>query len=176
MTRAKAVYYRRETRERHQQQAANAVLAISGALFSFFGLMLTASGYFSANYRSAFNVLAGFTLIVTGALVARRQRAALVAYAAVFAGTLTWSLRNLEHGGTSLAMRLAGPAILLLIAALLMPLLCGWRPRQAVTLFAVLMCGTGAFGVASAPDGPLAQSTAAVTHYLDSETNGILDD
>jgi hypothetical protein len=73
---------------------------------------------------SGFFLLAGSGLFISGALIARRHRAGAWTFLAVFAGTLTWSLRNLEVGGSSLSERLIGPAPLLVIFTLLLPALC----------------------------------------------------
>ena len=91
----------------------------------------------------------------------------------VFAATVSWSLRNVEVG-SSLAQRLIGPLLLLVMIAPLMPLLCRWRPRQTVAVFTLLIGLTVGIGVSSLPNGPLAHQTAAVTRFLDAETKGPL--
>ena len=87
----------------------------------------------------------------------------------VFAGTATWSLRNIEFG-SSLGQRLIGPALLLLMIAPVMPLLFRWRRRQTVSVFALLIGLTAGLGISSLPNGPLVHQTAAVTRFLDAET------
>ena len=169
---AKIVQHRRNASDRRFDQAARTVLAISGALFSLVGFVLAVGGYLSPQ-GSAFDVLAGLGLIVSGALVARRHRAGAWTYMLVFAGTVSWSLRNVEIG-SSLALRLIGPSLLLIMIGALMPLLFGWRPRQAVAVFTLLLAGTVGLGISSLPNGPLAYQTAAVTHFLDAETKGVL--
>ena len=169
---AMSVLHRRKASERHHERAARTVLAASGVLFSVIGAVLTVDGYLSIN-GSAFHIFAGLMLILSGALIARRQRAGALTYMLVFLGTVSWSLRNIDVGAT-LAQRLVGPALLLVMIALLMPLLFRWRPRQAVAVFALLLGLTIGFGVSSLPDGPLAHPTAAVTHFLDAETKGVL--
>lgn len=170
---AKAVLYRRDVSERQYARAVRTVLSIAGALFSVLGAILAVGGLLSPTYGSAFYVLSGLGLIVSGALVARRHRAGAWTFLAVFAGTLTWSLRNVDVG-SPLPLRLIGPFILLVMIAVLMPVLCQWRPRQAVTAFTLLIAGTIALGVSSLPNGPLARQTAAVTQFLDAETKGVL--
>lgn len=169
---ANPVVYCRNASARDQDQAARVVLAMSGALFSLVGAVLAAGSYLSAN-GSAGHILIGLALIVSGALVAGRHRAGAGTYLLAFAGTVCWALRNVEVG-SSLPQRLAGPAIMLAMIALLMPLLFRWSPRRTATVFAVLITATVVLGISSLPDGPLARRTAAVTQFLDAETKGVL--
>jgi glucose dehydrogenase len=152
--------------------ARNTVLAIAGALFTLIGVVLAIGGCLSPE-GSAFHMLAGLGLIVSGALVARRYRVGAWTYMLVFAGTVSWSLRNIEFG-SSLAQRLIGPSLLLVMIAALMPVLCGWRPRQTAAVFALVIGVTVSLGIASLPNGPLARPTGAVTQFLDAETKGFL--
>lgn len=168
---AKTVQFRPNAPDRHDDRSARAALAISGALFTVIGAVLAIGGYLSAD-GSAFPMLAGLGLIVSGALLARRHWVGAATYMLVFAGTVTWSLRNIELG-SSLAMRLSGPLLLLVMISALMPLLFGWRPRQAIGVFAAIAVATVGLGVASLPNGPLASHTAAVTTFLDAQTKGV---
>ena len=169
---AKSVLHRRNASERQHDQAVRTVLAISGALFSLIGAVLAVGGYLSIN-GSAFHIFAGFLLIVSGAQVARRHRAGAWTYMFVVVGTVCWSLRNIGDG-SPLLQRLVGPTLLLVMLAVLMPLLCRWRPRQAVAVFTLLIGLTIGFGISSLPEGPLAHQTAAVTQFLDAQTKGVL--
>jgi len=169
---AKSVPYRRNASERHRDQAVRTVLAISGALFSLIGMVLTVGGYLSIN-GSAFHIFAGLLLIMSGVLVARRHQAGAWTYMLVFAGTVCWSLRNIDDG-SPLPQRLVGPTLLLVMMAVLMPLLCRWRPRQAVAVFTLLIGLTIGVSISSLPEGPLAHQTAVVTQFLDAETKGVL--
>lgn len=168
---AKAAQYRRNASHSHFDRAAHTALAISGALFSLVGFVLALGGYLSPE-GSAFHVLTGLGLIVSGALVSRRHRAGAWTYMLVFASTVTWSLRNIEFG-SSLGQRLIGPSLLLVMIAAVMPLLSRWRPRQTVAVFLLLIGLTVALGISSLPNGPLAHQTAAVTQFLDAETKGV---
>jgi quinoprotein glucose dehydrogenase len=170
---AKAVQHRRNMPDHHVDRAGRTALAIAGALFSLVGLILAIGGYLSPTNGSAFQMLTGLGLIVSGTLVARRHRAGAWAYMLVFAGTVSWSLRNIE-AGSSLAGRLVGPTLLLVMMAVLMPLLCGWRARRTLTVFILLIAGTIGLGISSLPNGPLEHRTAAVTQFLDAETKGAL--
>ena len=169
---ATAVRYQQKVSDPHFDRAARTALAISGVLFSLVGFVLALGGYLSPD-GSAFHMLAGLGLIVSGALVSRRHRAGAWTYMLVFVGTVSWSLRNIEVG-SSLGRRLIGPSLLLVMIAALMPLLCRWRPRQTVAVFTLLIVLTVGLGVSSLPNGPLARQTAAVTQFLDAETEGLL--
>ena len=170
---AKVVQYRRVVSGRHYARSARTALGLAGAQFALVGLILAIGGYLSPVDGSAFQVLAGLGLIVSGVLVARRLRVGAWTYMLVFAGTVSWSLRKIEFG-SSLAQRLIGPALLLVMIAVLMPLLCGWRPRQTLAVFALLIAGTIGLGISSLPNGPLAHQIAAATQFLDAETKGLL--
>jgi glucose dehydrogenase len=170
---AKAVQHRRNMPDRHVDRAGRTALAIAGVLFSLVGLLLAIGGYLSPINGSAFQMLTGLGLIVSGALIARRHRAGAWSYMIVFAGTVSWSLSNIELG-SSLAGRLVGPTLLLVMMAVLMPLLFSWRARQTLTVFILLMTATIGLGISSLPTGPLEHQTAAVTQFLDAETKGVL--
>ena len=169
---AKALEHRRNVPDRQHDQAVWTLLAMAGALFSLVGLVIAIGGYLSIN-GSAFHLCIGLGLILSGTLVARRHRAGAWTYMAVFAGTVAWALRDIETGSI-LAVRLIGPALLLLIFAVLMPALYLWRPRRALAVFALLIAGTVGLGMMSLPAGPLAHQTAAATQFLDAETKAML--
>ena len=170
---AKAARFRRDRSARQFEVAARTILGVSGAFLSIAGIVLTAGGLVSPFDGSAFYVVAGLGLTVSGALIAKRNRAGAWTYLAVFAVTVSWSLRNVDEG-PSLGHRLVGPIILLAMLAALMPVLSEWRPRQAAIAFCVLVFATVGLGLSSSESGPLARQTAAVTRFLDSEAKGLL--
>jgi quinoprotein glucose dehydrogenase len=172
-SRASPVHYRRNVSAEHYAQAARVLLAVCGTMLALLGSVLALGGLLSPINGSAFHALAGLGLIVSGALVAKRRRVGASILLVVFAGTLTWALRNIEAGGSSLGQRLMGPSVLLLMIAVLLPVLCEWRPRAAALAFAVMLTGTVGLGFAASPDGPLARPMAAITHFLDSHTDGV---
>ncbi|MEO8455509.1 MAG: hypothetical protein ABI454_10135 [Sphingomicrobium sp.] len=169
----KAAPYRPDASGRRFDRAARTALAIAGALLSLAGIVLAIGGYLSPLNGSAFQMLAGAGLIVSGALVSRRHRAGVWTYMLVFAGTVSWSLRNIE-AGSALALRLVGPTLLLVMMGALTPLLFRWRPREALTVFTLLVALTVGLGVSSLPNGPLAHQTAAVSRFLDATAEGVL--
>jgi glucose dehydrogenase len=169
---AKAAHYRRDSSAVHDSHARRALLAIAGSLLSLAGAVLALGGYLSPLRGSAFHMFIGVALIVSGVLLAKRNRAGAWAHLVVFATTVSWSLRNLEDG-SSLLFRLIGPAAILAVLALLMPVLGNWRPRRAVVAFVFIMVGTIAIGAASRTGEPLAFATSAVVQFLDALTKGV---
>jgi glucose dehydrogenase len=158
---AAAAADQRRRSERQQIAAAEALLAISGSLISLLGGMLVIGGGLLAD-RSDYRVLAGAGLTLAGMLIAKHRREGAWLFMAVLALTLAWSLGNLQSGGASLIMRLIGPALLLGMAALLMPALRGWPPSRTITVFATLLAGMIGLGLFSVAGGPLAGPTAAL--------------
>lgn len=146
--------------------AARALLAISGGLILFLGGTLLLIGRVLLVDRSNYCTLAGCGLILAGDLIAKRRREGAWVFIAVFAITLIWSLGNLQAGGTSLAMRLVGPTLLLSMIGLLMPTLRGWRTKRTITTFSTLLAGTIGLGIFSGSGGPLARPATALAQVL----------
>ena len=121
----------------HRTQAERTILGMAGALLSIIGAVLAIGGYVSPFSGSAFYMFMGAAMIMSGLLIGRRHRFGVWTYMALFAATVTWSLRGMDSG-SSLAFRLLGPIILLAILAVLMPVLSNWRPRRAVRAFVSL--------------------------------------
>lgn len=162
-----------ESGQRRYHDAARALLLISGSMLSLAGAVVAAGGYLSSLNGSPFYMLIGLALIGCGILVAKANRAGAWLCLGVFAGTLSWSLGH-AHNGASLVSRLVGPCALLAIVALLMPVLCGWRPRQAVIAFSMILTATVAFGTTSLNGGPISSTAFTVAQFLDAQTKGFL--
>ena len=170
---AKAARFRRDKSARQFEMAARTTLGFSGAFLSIAGMVLAVGGLMSLSDGSVFYAITGVGLTISGALIAKRNRAGAWTYLAVFAVTLSWSLRNIDQG-PSLEHRLLGPILLLAMLAALMPALSKWQPKHAVIAFLVVVLGTVALGLSSTGPGPLARPTAAVTHFLDTQAKGVL--
>jgi len=151
--------------QRQQDAAARAVLAISGQVIQLLGAGLALWGLL-LNASSPFYAVAGTGFILAGALLAKRKRAGAWVYLAVFALTLAWSLRNVDHGGSPLAMRLIGPIVLLSMISLIMPALRGWRAQRTVLVFSALLIGTVALGMSWSSGGMVARSRSSATQFL----------
>lgn len=129
------------------------MLSLGGGLILLLGGGLAIIGASSTD-RFSYCAVAGAGLAAAGVLIAKRRREGAWAFMTVFAITLAWSLRNLQSGGSSVVMRLVGPALLLGMIALLMPALRGWRMRRTLTAFATLLAGMIGLGLLSAADDP----------------------
>lgn len=171
---ATATFYRRNMSLRRTEKAVRTVSALCGIMLAVTGALLAVYGYVSPLEAPPFSIFAGFGLIVAGGLVARRNRLGLWSYGLMFAGTLAWSVRNVDSGGSSLAYRLVGQAILAAIFSTLTPPLFRWRARRSVLLFAGLLVLTIGLGMSSAANGPLAGPATTVTHFLAAESKGAL--
>lgn len=160
---------------RHHNSTLRSLLAICGSMIAFFGVVLAIGSAFSALEGGDFFLLAGFGLIASGALLAKRHVAGVWAYMAVFLATLIWSLHGSGFGGSPVAYRIAGPIIMLAMLALLMPALLRWSRRRTVSVLATLIMATVIVGDISTTDGrPLAKSTVAAPQFHDVPTNGVL--
>src|SRR5262245_43663988 len=100
--------------ERQDAAASQAVLTIGGHLIRLLGagLLIWAS---MRQASAPYFVVSGFGLILAGSLLARRKRAGAWAYLFVVTITLAWAFRDVDHGGSTLVMRLVGPITLLAI-------------------------------------------------------------
>lgn len=156
--------------EQQRAVATRALLTLSGGMILILGAVLAVGGLLVADY-STYYALAGSGLMLAGTLIAKRRRAGAWVFMAVFAITLAWSLRDLQDGSASLAMRLMGPTILLGMIAFVMPALRGWRARRTITAFAALLAGTIGVGISSVAGGPFARPTNALTQILVDQTN-----
>jgi len=170
---AKALRIRRDRSARQLEVATRTILAFSGAFLSIVGLLLAASGLTSPRDSSAFMFAAGLGLTLSGALIAKRNRAGAWTYLGVVAVTVSWSLRNADEGA-SLGYRLLGPILLLAMLAALMPVLSKWHPRRAACVFSLIVIAIIGLGFCARGSGPLAQQTAAVTRFLDTQAKGVL--
>ena len=86
---ARAAHFRRDKAARELEVAVRAVLGFSGALISVAGIILTTGGLMSAFEGSAFYAVTGLGLVISGALIAKRNRAGAWTYLTVFALTVT---------------------------------------------------------------------------------------
>jgi glucose dehydrogenase len=130
---------------RSGDDASHAILIIAGFVFALSGLGLAIAG--STSSASSFHLIAGFGLIVSGALLAKRMVAGAWTFLAVFVAIAAWSLGNAGSNGSSLAYRLIGPITLLAMMAVVLPALGRRTPRQTAALFAALAITTVTAGI-----------------------------
>ena len=138
---------------RRDRIAVQAQLAISGGVILILGALLAIGGPLVGE-DSPYHALAGSALVLAGTLIAKRKRAGAFVFMAVFGITLAWSLGTLQVSGSSLAMRLVGPAILLAMIALVMPELRGWRAKRTILAFTAILAGTIIVGISSTAGTP----------------------
>ena len=150
--------------ERHRSAAAGFALSLAGSLIASLGAGLAIGAAFSSFEASSFMMLAGFGLVVSGALLARRHPAGAWAYLAVFALTVAWSLQGAGLGGSPLPYRLAGPILMLVMIAALMPLLGRWSAARSVSVCAALIIATVTLGIL-ASNRETASGRFLATHF-----------
>lgn len=104
-----------------------------GGLYVIIGAVLAAGGaWLAALGGSLYYVCAGVALLISGVLLARQKIAGVWLYAVLFAATLAWAFWEVGPDIWALVPRVVGPAVLLLLALLLMPLLRGARVSMKV--------------------------------------------
>lgn len=153
--------------------ANRAVLAVGGSMISLFGVGVAIASYSLAESGDFF-LFAGFGLIVSGALLAKRHVAGAWAYMAVFAATLAWALQGAGLGGSPIAYRITGPIVMLVMIAVLMPLLSRWSRTRTITVLAALTAFTVMAGTLSeSSPGPVQSLAPAVATIDGSQFEGV---
>lgn len=140
------------------------ILAIFGIVLALIGLVLLVRGATLVMLGGSwYYVAAGVLLAASGLLLARRKVAGAWLFAAVFAGTVAWSLWEVGFAFWPLVPRLAPVLVLALILALLLPALTFGRVRRSAhVLAAVLLVALVAGGAAMfKPQGVVQNQFAA---------------
>ena len=172
---AKGRVLRRDKSGRQLDSGHRSVLAICGSLIALFGVVLTAIGAFSSLDSGSFLQFAGCGLILSGALLAKRHVAGAWTYLAVFAGTLTWSLKDAGLGGSPVSYRILGPIVMLVMLALLMPALKRWSRARTVGTLSILIIATVLIGdLSDGSDDPTADRALAPSQFHNAQTKGVL--
>lgn len=116
------------------------VAVVTGAL----GVVLGAGGvWLFALGGSWYYAVAGLGLVVCAVLLMRHRMAGVWLYVAIFAATVVWALWERGLNGWAQVPRLLGPAILLVVILLAVPVL-QRGARHASRLVAVAVVGLGA--------------------------------
>ena len=138
------------------------LLALIGAVLALGGAWLAVLG------GSLYYVFAGLGLLGAGFLLFRGRSAGVWLYVAVFVLTLLWALWEVGLDGWGLVPRVFGPAVLLILVLLALPLLspARWRWRKAFAAVAgvvlLLVAGGLLAAVANRDEpGPLPPTLAA---------------
>lgn len=99
------------------------LLVILGVIIAIAGLALFAGGVYLATLGgSLYFALAGFGLVVSGALVTMRRSLGVWLYAFVFLATIAWSLWEVGLAFWPLVSRLVAPAVIMLLLLLIAPI------------------------------------------------------
>lgn len=158
--------------DRHHARTMRSLLAICGSMIALLGVVVAGAGSISPS-GSTFFIIMGFGLILSGALLARRNLAGAWSFMAVFVATVLWSLANVQSGGFSLAYGLIGPFALLIMIGALMPALGRMRPRPTIAVCVSLMIATVTVGILASDEGePLEGPTVA--EFPADATKGVL--
>ena len=137
-------------------------LILLGAIMLLIGLVLAIGGaWLVALKGSAYYVLAGLGLIVSGVLIARGRSAGAWVYIGVYLATLAWAVWEVGLAGWPLVPRVVAPTVILLLVLAAFPALRPGRGGRNLALggFAalaiVLLAGGFAIGQANRAPAPL---------------------
>ena len=131
-------------------------LLVLGLLVALIGLVLAAGGAYLAGIGGSwYYVLAGIGMLVSGVQLMRGRVSGAWWFAAVFVGTLAWTIWESGFSYWRWIPRLGLVVVLAFFVALLAPRLAGWRSRGLARGLAALMAVlfVGAFALAFAPHG-----------------------
>jgi glucose dehydrogenase len=160
---------------RHHSATLRSILGICGSMIALLGVVLAMASASTDLDGGDFFLFAGFGLIASGALLAKRHAAGAWTYMAVFAATLAWSLHDSGLGGSPVGYRIAGPIIMLVVIALLMPALLHWSRRRTVSVLAALIMATVAAGdLSTTDDRTPANSNVTASQHHGAQTKGVL--
>src|SRR3546814_382931 len=126
-------------------------LPVLGAIILLLGLVLAVGGgYLAVLGGSWYYVLAGIGLVVSGVQLVRGRASGAWWFAAVFVGTLAWTIWESGLSYWRWIPRLGLVVVLGFFVALLAPRLAGWRSRGLARGLAALMVVlfVGAFALA----------------------------
>lgn len=113
------------------------VLILAGLLGLIGAILAAGGGYLAILGGSPYYVLAGIGLLVASYFLFRQRFTGLIAYAAVFLGTLAWAIWETDNSAWELVPRLIGPAVLLLAVLWVAPRLIGTRITRPISLIAM---------------------------------------
>ncbi|MFC3715328.1 membrane-bound PQQ-dependent dehydrogenase, glucose/quinate/shikimate family [Luteimonas soli] len=131
-------------------------LLVLGLVITLVGLVLAVGGAYLASLGGSwYYVLAGIGLVVSGVQLMRGRASGAWWFAAVFVGTLAWTIWESGLSYWRWIPRLGLVVVLAFFVALLAPRLAGWRSRGLARGLAALMVVlfVGAFALAFVPHG-----------------------
>lgn len=158
--------HRNESTSTDEPRSRWGALAL-GILLGLIGLILTAGGiWLLALGGSAYYLLAGVALIASGALIAFRNLIGVWLYAAIFTGTVIWAFWESGTDIWALVPRIAGPAVLMVLVLLIVPLMrrrpFGWTGSLVLAAAFIVFMAVGTYLVSRAgPSTPVRDLPAA---------------
>ncbi|MFC7400047.1 membrane-bound PQQ-dependent dehydrogenase, glucose/quinate/shikimate family [Chelatococcus sp. GCM10030263] len=115
-------------------------IILLGALLALIGIVLIAGGaWLVAVGGSAYYLVAGIGLLVSGALMISGRAVGAWLYILVFIATLLWAYWEVGLNGWALLPRVVGPAVLLFLVLAALPRLTGYRWPGILAAMAVLL-------------------------------------
>lgn len=147
---------------------------ILGIVVALIGLVLAVGGAWLLWLGgSAYYLLAGLGLLVSGSLLARRRTLGAVLYALVYAATLVWAYWEVGLHGWALVPRVVGPTVLLVlvaaVSARLRPSRHGTGAALGMAAAIVVVAALATWGItkANVPPAPEALPAAAAAPMPD---------
>lgn len=124
--------------------SARVYLTVLALLVGAIGLVTGAGGvWLIALGGSWYYAIAGIGMIACAILLLRRQMLGVWLYALIFGATVVWALWERGFGGWAQVPRLLGPAILLILILLIIPVLRGRATGRRSTGRVVAVAGIG---------------------------------
>jgi quinoprotein glucose dehydrogenase len=118
---------------KHHRQTGFGGVAVRalGLLLLLIGVVLIGGGaWLLALGGSAYYLVAGIALVISGALIAQLKLSGAVLYAAVFLATVLWAIWEAGLNGWALVPRVIPPAVLLVLVIASLPVLSPDRGRK----------------------------------------------
>jgi quinoprotein glucose dehydrogenase len=127
----------------HQRQTGFGGVAVRalGLLLLLIGLALVGGGaWLVALGGSAYYLLAGVALVVSGAMIAKLNPSGAAVYGVLFVATVIWALWEVGLNGWALVPRIIAPGVLMVLVIAALPVLSPGRGRRtALTSLAALV-------------------------------------
>jgi quinoprotein glucose dehydrogenase len=129
------------------------IASMVGVLFAVVGIALTVGGAWLAWLGGSwYYFIAGILLLASGVLIFGRRMLGVWLYVALFLGTVVWAFWEVGADAWALVPRLFGPALLLILALLIAPLMTnarfGWKGALGLAAVSFLVLAAGGYLVA----------------------------
>ncbi|WCT74238.1 membrane-bound PQQ-dependent dehydrogenase, glucose/quinate/shikimate family [Sphingomonas naphthae] len=144
---------------------------ILGAVIALIGLVLAVGGAWLVGVGgSAYYLIAGLAMIVSGVLLVRQRIAGGWLYIAIFAATLVWAVWEVGGNPWALVPRVVAPLVLLVAVLLVMPLLTRaasrWRWGGGGAVAAVVVAAIAFTALGKASEAPVMAALPAASGIM----------